>query len=79
MSWLGNLLGSNIVSNVANAVGGAKGGPNMMNSGIGVPYNQKIEEEKAMRVAGHMKMEKIVASGAKKPTPNDDIARQFGM
>ena len=84
MSWLGYVLGSNAVSSVAAAVGvpnvaaGAeKGVPNMLNSGIGVPYAPKAEGEDKPR--GGMKMGRIIAAGAAKPKGNDNIARQFGM
>ena len=85
MSWLANLIGSNIATHVAAAVGvpsaavaAAKGIPNAVNSGIGVPFNPKADAEEKAR-AGGMKMERVTAVGAAKAKPNAAIARQFGM
>lgn len=86
MSWLGILLGSNVVSNVAAAVGvpsgavaAAKDIPNAVNSGIGVPFNPKADAEERAGLGGGMKMQRVTAAGAAKAKANAAIARQFGM
>jgi len=80
MSWLGAILGSNVLTAAAArigipGIGGAKGEPNLVNSGIGVPYPKKEGQEEK----NGMRMQRIAAAGAAKPKPNDAIAKQFGI